>query len=423
MPAYLTAYGGSILGPIAKVLGIIMNAIFVAMNKLFGTQSIALTIIVFTVVIYMILFPLTYQQQKFSKLQQKIQPELKKIQDKYKNKKDQASMMAQQEEQQALYDKYGISMTGSCVQLLIQMPILFALYRVFYNVPAYITSVKDVFSGLVDGIMATNGFADTMQSVYEAANIRSVQVDFATTDTTAMGNYIVDVLYKLGDAGWDSLTTYFPNLTDTITSTQQALRNMNYLFGVNISDTPLNLIRTGFANGAWAVVIVALLFPAMSYLFQFLSMKLMPTASNGGDDAAAQQMRTMNTMMPLMSLVIGFTVPVGLVLYWIMGSVIRVIQQYFLNRHFDKMDLSKIIEKNKEKAAKKAEKRGERNAQIYSAATTNTRSNSMASKAKVNDSKTEALNKAADARGKAGKNSISAKANRVKDYNDKNSKK
>ena len=112
---YLTAYNGSILGPVAKVLGWIMDKIYLMFAGM-GIYNIALTIIVFTVIIYIALFPLTYRQQKFSVLTRKMSPEMKAIQAKYKNKKDQNSMAAQQEETQALYDKYGISPTGSCIQ-------------------------------------------------------------------------------------------------------------------------------------------------------------------------------------------------------------------------------------------------------------------------------------------------------------------
>ena len=126
----LTAYNGAILGPIAKVLGWVMNGIYALMSMI-GIENVGLSIIIFTIVIYAILFPLTYKQQKFSKLSQKMQPELQAIQKKYNGKKDQASMMAMQEETQAVYEKYGVSMMGSCVQMLIQMPLLFALYRVF----------------------------------------------------------------------------------------------------------------------------------------------------------------------------------------------------------------------------------------------------------------------------------------------------
>ena len=149
------------LGPIAKILGWLMNGIYYLMSLL-HIENVGLSIILFTIVIYIVLFPFTYKQQKFSKLQQKMQPELNAINKKYHGKKDQASMMAMQEETQAVYEKYGVSMMGSCVQMLIQMPLLFALYRVFMNVPAYVTGVKNNFSVLVDEIMATGGYQEKM---------------------------------------------------------------------------------------------------------------------------------------------------------------------------------------------------------------------------------------------------------------------
>ena len=139
----LTAYPGSILGPIAKVLGWIMNGIYDIVYHLTGVESVTISIVIITILIYTCLLPLTIKQQKFSKLSQKMQPELQAIQKKYNGKKDQASMMAMQEETQAVYEKYGVSMMGSCVQMLIQMPLLFALYRVFLNVPAYVSGVKN----------------------------------------------------------------------------------------------------------------------------------------------------------------------------------------------------------------------------------------------------------------------------------------
>ena len=121
----LTQYDGAILGPIAKVLGILMEGIFFLLDKV-GIPNIGLSIIIFTIVIYMLMTPLTIKQQKFSKLSAKMNPEIQAIQKKYKNKKDNDSMMAMNEETQAVYAKYGVSPTGSCGQLLIQMPILFA---------------------------------------------------------------------------------------------------------------------------------------------------------------------------------------------------------------------------------------------------------------------------------------------------------
>ena len=79
------------------------------------------------------MLPLTVNQQKTSRMTALMNPEIKAIQKKYQNKKDQASMMKQQEEIQQVYDKYGTSMMGGCLPLLIQMPLLFALYPVIYD--------------------------------------------------------------------------------------------------------------------------------------------------------------------------------------------------------------------------------------------------------------------------------------------------
>ena len=423
---YLTAYDGAFLGPIAKGLGWIMDKIYLFLSSVCHIDSIALTIIVFTIFIYLCLFPLTYKQQKFSVLTRKMQPELNAVQKKYKNKKDQASMMAQQEETQMIYDKYGVSPMGSCVQMLIQMPILFALYRVFYNVPAYISSVKGIFTELVTNIIATDGYAKTMEGLYKSANLKNVAFDASATGTT-MSNSIIDVLYKLSESGWNALADSFPNLSDLVNSTWSNLREINYMFMLNISDTPLNLIKTAWSSKAWVLLICAILVPVVSYLGQVINMKLMPTADNGNSgnpqaDQMAQQMKTMNAIMPLMTLFIAFSCPVGLVLYWTMGSVVRIVQQIFLNKHFEKIDLNDIIEKNKEKAEKKKEKRGIRQAQIYDAARINTRDNSMASKANISKEKTDALNNAAEARSHAKSGSMASKANMVKNFNERNNK-
>ena len=423
---YLTAYDGAFLGPIAKALGWIMDKIYVFLSTVCHIDSIALTIIIFTVFIYLCLFPLTYKQQKFSVLTKKMQPELNAIQKKYKNKKDTVSMQAQQEETQMVYDKYGVSPMGSCLQMLVQMPILFALYRVFWNVPAYISSVKDIFTDVVNGIMATDGYAGTMEALYKSAGLKSVAFHADATGT-AMSNSIIDVLYKLSESGWEALADSFPNLSDSIATTAANLKDINYMFILNISDTPWNLIKTAWADKYWILLIAALLVPIVSYLGQVINMKLMPTAQDTGSgnaqaDQMAQQMKTMNTMMPLMTLFIAFTCPVGLVLYWTMGSVVRIVQQYFLNKHFEKINLDDIIEKNKEKAEKKKEKRGIRQAQIYEAAKMNTKSNSMASKANISSDKVEALNKAEEARAHASSGSMASKANLVKDFNERNNK-
>ncbi len=421
-PVFLTAYNGAILGPIAKALGWIMNGIYSFFANVCGVESVALVIFIFTIFIYLCLFPVTYRTQKFSVLTRKIAPETKAIQEKYKGKRDQASMTAMNEETQAVYDKYGISPMGSCVYMIIQMPILFALYRVFFNIPAYLSSVKGVFSNLVDGIVATDGYAKTMQAVYDQAGINTVKVDFTATDTTVVKNYITDVLYKLSDTGWDNLSASFPGLSDVISSTHGKLEQINYFLTLNISDTPINLIKTNFAHNP-AIWVLAVLVPILAYGSQFLNMKMTPVNSTDPNDQMAKQMRTMNILMPLMSLFFSVTVPVGLSLYWIAGALVRTVQQIFLNRHFEKIDIDGIIEKNKEKARAKQEKRGIQRERMLEAANMSTRKISMADKAHIGEEKTADLDAKEEARNRAPRGSMSAKANMVKEYNDKNTRK
>ena len=152
-----------------------------------------------------------------------------------------------------------------------------------------------------------------------------------------------------------------------------------------------------------------------------INIKLTPQNTDQNDQMAAQ-MKTMNTMMPLMSLVIAFSVPVGLVLYWIVGALVRMVQQIILNKHFEKINLEDIIEKNKDKAAKKAEKRGERRDQIYAAATMNTKK-TMSEKAMISSDLQEALEKADELRSTAPAGSMASKANLVKEFNESNNKK
>ena len=353
-----------------------------------------------------------------------MQPEIQAIQNKYKNKKDQASMQAMQQETQLVYEKYGVSPAGSCVQMLIQMPILFALYRVFYNVPAYIVSVKNQFSGLVDTISATSGFQDTMTQIMKDYKL-NVSVDFTTTDTSALKNYIVDVLYKLPKSGWENLTDYFSNVGSEVDTLTPHMNKFNYFFGLNVSDTPLNVIKTSFASHAWLILVAALLIPVISYLTQMLNIKLMPQAGSNGNDQMAQEMKTMNLMMPLFSFVMCFTVPVGLGVYWIAGAVCRSVQQLFINKYFQNLDMDDVIRKNQEKAKKKREKMGIAQNQIRDAAKISTKKiDSTAESNKMSSAQKELeLEKAAAKKANAKAGSMAAKANMVRDFNEKNSRK
>lgn len=423
----LTQDDGAILGPISKLLGFLMEGIFNILD-IIGIPNIGLSIIIFTIVIYLLLMPLTIRQQKFSKLSAKMNPEIQAIQAKYKNKKDNDSMMAMNQETQAVYAKYGVSPSGSCVQLLIQMPILFSLYRVIYAMPAYVGKIKDSFYPLVDKLRNETGAIEFIQTL-KNSNMYANQFKneaFKSGNVEYVENTLIDCLNRASTAEWSSLAEKFPNLAGDIDVTLEKLNEYNNFLGLNIANSPSFTMKDAFATGSYLLLIGALLIPVLSALTQWINTKLMPQASNNSGnetaDAMAQSMKTMNIMMPLMSAFFCFTLPAGMGIYWIAGSVVRSIQQILINKHIDKIDMDELIKKNEEKYKKKMEKQGITSSGLNNYASMNTKS--ISSKASMTQSeKEDALKKANEYYSKNAKpGSIAAKANMVKEYNEKNNK-
>ena len=110
---FLTQDSRFILGDIARILGWIINQIFNFLDSV-GVANVGVAIILFTIIVYMLMIPLTYKQQKFSRMSMRMNPEIQAIQKKYKGKQDQASMLKMQDETKAVYAKYGTSPTGTC---------------------------------------------------------------------------------------------------------------------------------------------------------------------------------------------------------------------------------------------------------------------------------------------------------------------
>ena len=432
----LTQYQGKILGPIAWILGKLMNWIFILLNKI-GLPNIGLTIILFTFVIYMCLMPLTIKQQKFAKLSQKMNPELQAIQAKYKGKTDQQSMMMQQEEIKELYGKYGVSSAGSCVQLIIQMPILFALYRVIYAIPAYVMQVKDTYLPLVKQMLATSGTTEFLQKLPAASQFKNQFANEAFAADPAneyAQNIFIDVLNKATTADWDNLAAAFPTLSQIVEDTHQVITKMNTFCFINIGDSPSYTLQTAISTKSFGLFIAAIIVPFLAAFTQWINVKLMPTAQSNAkadpNDQAAQMqqsMKMMNMMMPLMSAFFCYTLPSGMGLYWISGSVIRSVQQVFINRHIDKIDIDAQIAKNEAKFREKQKKRGDITANMNQYAAMRTRNTTDATKFASTVSaqeKDEALAKANEIyeSGKAAKGSLLAKANMVRDFDNKGSK-
>ena len=416
-----TKSGTPIIGQIAIVMGWIMNAIYKVLDAV-GIQNIGLCIIIFSILIYLCMTPLQIKQQKFSKLSAIMQPEIQKIQKKYQGKKDQDSMMKMQEETQAVYQKYGVSATGSCVQLAIQMPILFALYQVIQNIPAYVGSVYNVFNGVCTKILAVDGFTDIINNFIADNKMTRIR------QVTENADSIVDFLYALSPSQWESLQniSQFSGFSDQISKTASEIQKMQTFGVLNIADQPLSYIKTG----SLILIIAALAIPLLSWATQMLNLKLMPQAAtqNGNNDnnAMASSMKTMNTVMPLMSAFFCFTFPVGLGIYWIASAVVRSIQQVLINRHLNKMNIDDLVNENMRKMEAKRAKEGLPPQKITNQAHQSARNINKIDKGMSGSDEAVRAKKVEEAyqnasHAKAG--SITAKANMVRDFEERNKKK
>ena len=357
MGILLTQTNTFLIGGIAKILGYIMNVIFNVLSSI-GIENIGLCIIIFTVIIYTLMLPMTIKQQKFSRLSAVMNPEIQAIQKKYQNKKDQASMMKMQEETQMVYAKYGTSPTGGCLGSLIQFPILFALWPVIRNIPAYVTGVKEAYMPLVNEIIASDTAVKAMETIGKS---KAIMMDPKNYDFTQK-NIIIDALYKFQSSTWETLSEKLPELTNTIESVKEEVMGMNMFptagFGINIAETPWSIFKDALANFSIVMIIVAISIPVLAGLTQWLSMRLVQKASqvNTGDNAMMNQMNAMMNFMPLLSVFMCFTMPSGLGIYWIASAVVRTLQQIAVNKKLAKESLEELIEKNKEKVEKKQKK-------------------------------------------------------------------
>lgn len=346
---FLTQDQGKIIGPFVILMGYIINALYKFL-ELFGVESSAWTIVLMTFIINGLMIPLTIKQQKSSKLQSRMAPELNAIQKKYKGKTDQQSMLAQQAETRAVYDKYGTSALSGCLPMLVTLPIMLALYRVIYNVPAYVGTVKEYYENVAVLIQGSDGYVDVLKTYISQAAISTknwgdVSTALSTADHNSV-NYIIDILAKLTPDQWTSLAGKFPAIQSQIMTLYQEIAGVNSFLGMDITSHP-------------SLTSISVIIPVLAVVTQYISTKLM-TANNpiDSDNPAAATMKSMNVTMPIVSGIMGLFLPIGVGLYWVAGSVFRIIQQFFINKYFEKMDIDQLIEKNREKAAKKKQRRG-----------------------------------------------------------------
>lgn len=461
---------------IANILGFIMNLFYIVIDK-FGIGKISICIIVFTIIVKLVMLPINIKQQKTMKLNSVIMPEIQAIQKKYANKKDNDSMMKQQAELNAVYQKYGTSPTGGCLPMLIQFPILLALYAVMACLPNYINEIQDMYNnGVVSYVIGTDesGKLDyhTIHELKDLAGLNDVLLDesgdenldkLVTAYFGQKGNYEDE---EIKDAVYNSFTSAYSNVFGkqdawaiVEASFDEAIENAQDLKAISEADwkkvEDKDLAEyADYTEEDWDALIssyetildklddnhkdiqvsysfftidlskspangvkIAIIIPILSTLAQLLNMKISMSSQqntgNGTADSMMSSMKVMSYSMCVVSAIFCYTFPAGLGLYWVISSAVQVVIQMILNKKFANMDTDQIIKQSIEKANRKRAKKGLPPNTISTAAATNTRNY------KPQTTETSQNTTGTGSAGGAKKGSISEKANLNKKYMDK----
>ncbi len=247
-------------------------------------------LILFTVMVRAILFPLSIKQQKSSAKMSVFQPKMAEIQKKYANNKEK-----QQEEMMKLYQDHGYNPMSGCLPLLIQFPILFGIIDVVYNPLKHILRIpSDVITQLTD----------IVSQHMEMFNPSQAQLQ------------IVSAIQNPDNLSWfSSISTEYVD----------KIANFDYsLFGLNLGIVPEMSLN-------W-MLLVPILSGVTSFLVSYISMKTNPSMETNQQSGC--MMKGMMYGMPLFSVWIAFTVPVGVGIYWIVSNVLAGAQSIILNKMY-----------------------------------------------------------------------------------------
>jgi len=262
-------------------------------------------------------------------------------------------MRMMQMEQQAVYDKYGTSPTAGCLPMLIMFPIMFALYRIIYAIPAYVPDIYELYNAIAEGLKNQEYFS----YMTEMASTLAVQTkNFAEmSDGILTNEHLIDIMTKFSVTDWENLIAQFPSVAQIMT---EGVSNIDLIIDIN-SVGAFNILNTPqFYGFSWALLIPVL--AIVTQLFQsILSMaKTKKTGKKTEENAMVQSMNSMMYIMPFMSGFMCWMFPICVGIYWIASTVVTIIYQFFINRHIDKMDMDEMIQQNVEKMNKKREKMG-----------------------------------------------------------------
>ena len=340
------------MGFINDIFGSILSVIFDGVMLITPVAALGISIILFTLVARILLTPLQLSSQRTSRGMSKIQPEMQKIQNKYKGKKDQQSQLAQSQEMQALYKKYKINPFAGCLPLLIQLPLIMALFNVLREPAKYITRLGIEYTNIAATIMDKVTNYATLLEPFKKSIETTTRVTFDLSDKVQLGQF----LSHLNTVQWQEFLGKMGSNESIVRPALDLKYTIENFLGFNVVDTPSILMST-----QWWVILIPIIAGASTYIFTKLTMATNGQAqtaaagtNNGTPNSAESMMKTMNIIMPIMTGVFAYTMPIGLALYWIAGNIIMMGQQWIVNKILEKQDakLDAQLEKEREEARK-----------------------------------------------------------------------
>jgi len=320
---------GKIVGPIANLMGEIYNMLFDILHSNTSTGSLGLAIIIFTLIVKLILFPLMVKQQKSSFKMQQMQPELNKIKAKYAGKTDQMSQQRMAFEMQELQRKNGASMMGGCLPMLIQLPILYALFYLFQNAYVYVDAIGNNYVDIANAIInipvslrmeVFQPFAQEFVDMYK--NMEFIKDGFDMSQVN-------DVVMLVGNLKADDWNIVMQNLGAAGSELAPLLDVKN---GIETFLTIPLVSKPGFSFPGILIPIAA----GVTTWLQTKIMNMMNPQNMDPNNPAASMTKTMLYTMPIMMGVFSITMPAGLGLYWTISNIFGIVQQVILTKYYKK---------------------------------------------------------------------------------------
>lgn len=299
------------IAPIANIFGYVLNFIYNVVN------NYGIAIIIFSILIKLIMIPISIKQQRTMQKTTKIQNKMKEIQFKYKNNPEQLNAATME-----LYKKENMSPFSGCFSAIVQIILLFA---VFYLVKSPLTYMKKVDSDLIDKYskilqennLSTNSAYPEIEIIREIDNLKSIGNQQDQTENVENADNSSENQQELkNNINEEELDSLYINME---------------FFGLNLAQIPIN-------SNNWKAYIIPILYVIIAVISLRLTNPTKKQKENNNEekndmmDSMNQMNKNMNTMFPFLYLTVALVAPLGLALYWLMNSLLMIAEKLLLNK-------------------------------------------------------------------------------------------